>query len=874
MSHFVLGETWSGPLTAERVREVLGRARERTLSYERISVRRIMRILDRAGAAWADPEFAPRRRAEQEIPDLVGMTLPMVAQSLTMMGNALRRDILEMRIERELGPADLLDRWTPRKSIGEYLRARPRGVVLTVASGNVFVGAAILLAESLLTGNVTLLKASSGDPLFARLFVESLAAFEEDGELTRSTAVLSWSGGDESLESLFKAGCDAIVITGGEEAVRRYHQGVDPHVEVVDYGPKLSLAVLTADAPGWQDLSELAGRLARDVSMWDQHACSSPQVLYVEGAENAERLLEPLARALEELDAELPAAEPAFDTAIEVTKERQMALFAQAVRPVRLLTSSRPQSWTLIYESDESELRSSPLHRTLIIKTVDQPERELPVLLEPWRSFLQTVGLEAGLYRSRHLGRLLTAAGATRICRLGEMAGGQPGEPHDGRLGLQPLVRWVSLTADAPEGISHDWETRPAVEAEAISWERLLDLLEFVRARSPYYRERLTPVSRLEDFQGQPLLERSVLHLQSADLLTAPLKDAVVLRSGGSTGDPKYCFLSPEDYRADVLAGVKMLRALGVRPGDRCANLFLSGDLYGSFLSIHRVLEEAGVVNLPFTASAPLDSLMLHFERFEVGVVLGVSSQLSRLFSDLHQLQARPPIKTVVYGGEPLPPGEQKLLRERFGLTRLGSILGANDGGPIGYQCAHCPGSVHHLASDQVWMELLDAQGRPAQEGEVVITCLQRRLMPLIRYRLGDRARWLPEPCPCGRTTPRFELLGRSDDLLCLASTNTSWQDVAEALVGLAGAVQLVAEKQDLLDLLRVRVEGPASSERVRERLLERLSVLGERLEQGLLAELVVEVVSPGELERNPRSGKLRHVIDRRVSGSDQEPGG
>ncbi len=865
MQHFVLGQTWTGPLTADRVSELITRARHRAESYERVSVRRILRILDRAGRAWSDPSFAPRQRAEAELPGLLGMTGPMVSLSLEMMGGALRREVLEQRIERELGPADLLDRWTPRKAIGEYLRARPRGVVLTVASGNVFVGAAILLAESLLTGNVTLLKASSGDPFFARLFVESLAEFEEEGELTGSTAVLSWSGGDESLESLFKAGCDAIVITGGEEAVRRYRQGVDAHVEVVDYGPKLSLAVLTSDAPAWEDLPELARRLARDVSMWDQHACSSPQVLYVEGAEQAERLLEPLARALEELDAELPAAEPAFDTAIEVTKERQMAMFAQAVRPVKLLTSPRPQAWTLIYEPDESELRSSPLHRTLLIKTVERPEETLPRLLEPWRIYLQTVGLEAGLYRSRHLGRLLTQAGATRICRLGEMAGGQPGEPHDGRLGLQPLVRWVSLTADAPEGISHDWETRPAAEAEAISWERLLDLVEFVRSRSPYYRDSLAPVRSREEFARLPLLERSLLHHRSHELLTAPLHEAVVLRSGGSTGDPKYCFLSPEDYRADVLAGVKMLRALGVRPGDRCANLFLAGDLYGSFLSIHRVLEEAGVVNFPFTASAPLESLLLHFERFEIGVVLGVSSQLSRLFADLFERGARPPLKTLIYGGEPLPPGEQALLRERFGLTRLGSILGANDGGPIGYQCSHCQGAVHHLATDQVWMELVDSQGRPAEEGEVILTCLQRRLMPLIRYRLGDRARWLLQQCPCGRTTPRFELLGRADDLLCIASTNTSWQDVAEALVGLVGAVQLVGEKQDLLDVLRVRVEGPASVERVRARLLERLPLLGQRLEEGLLADLRVEVVGPGELERISRSGKLRHVIDRRL---------
>ncbi|MEW6280400.1 MAG: acyl-CoA reductase, partial [Candidatus Eremiobacterota bacterium] len=363
--HRIFGETVEGPLTRTRVEELLRRARERCEPFERVSVRRILRILDRVGRAWGDPAFPPRARAQAELPELLGLSPEMVRLSLDLLSAALGRDALELRARRELGPLELLDRFFPQGRVGQYLRARPRGVVLTVASGNVFVGSAVLLAESLLAGNVTLLKVSSGDPLFARLFVESLAGFEEDGELTRSTAVLSWPGGDDELECLFKTSCDTVVITGGEEAVRRYRQGLGPGVEVVDYGPKLSLAVLTA---GVEDLPDVAARLARDVSMWDQNACSSPQVLYVEGVELAERLLPLLQEALEESDRTLPAATPSFDTAVEVTKEREMARFAAAVRPVRLLTSSRPHAWTLIYEPDDPILRPSPLHRTLLVK--------------------------------------------------------------------------------------------------------------------------------------------------------------------------------------------------------------------------------------------------------------------------------------------------------------------------------------------------------------------------------------------------------------------------------------------------------------------------------------------------------------------------
>ena len=126
----------------------------------------------------------------------------------------------------------------------------------------------------------------------------------------------------------------------------------------------------------------------------------------------------------------------------------------------------------------------------------------------------------------------------------------------------------------------------------------------------------------------------------------------------------------------------------------------------------------------------------------------------------------------------------------------------------------------------------------------------------------------ITEPCPCGRSSPRFELVGRADDILCIASTNTAWSDVSRALEGLAGlsgSMQLVGEGETIL--IRVEQTDPGTRENeAREKVLTEIPVLRTRLEEGLLKELVVKFESPGTLERNPRSGKLVRVVDRRMA--------
>jgi phenylacetate-coenzyme A ligase PaaK-like adenylate-forming protein len=194
----------------------------------------------------------------------------------------------------------------------------------------------------------------------------------------------------------------------------------------------------------------------------------------------------------------------------------------------------------------------------------------------------------------------------------------------------------------------------------------------------------------------------------------------------------------------------------------------------------------------------------------------------------------------------------------------------------IGYQCLECPTGVFHCHDDQCYAEIIDEEtGAPCGPGEtglMVATPFTRRLTPIVRYRVGDRASWIEGGCPCGRTTPRFKLLGRGDDVLRIGFDSVDYafvQSAAERVGGLHSAIQMEKRRKDGRDELIVRAETsmplPARGE-LAERLAAGLAgerpTLREAVSSGTIWPIRVELFDVGALPTNPRTGKLVRVID------------
>ncbi|WP_338804146.1 phenylacetate--CoA ligase family protein [Xenorhabdus griffiniae] len=405
----------------------------------------------------------------------------------------------------------------------------------------------------------------------------------------------------------------------------------------------------------------------------------------------------------------------------------------------------------------------------------------------------------------------------------------------------------------------------------------LTDLLHHAREHSAYYRERYQSIPDNWVLEDLPLVEPNHYWEHSNDLptwpvLTAPLEGGHVFKTGGSTSDGRLSVFSQQEWKAFIHSfGQGIARQL--KAGDRVANLFFAGDLYTSFIFIHGALSNAPIpiLEFPFTCKVEDELLINNIRLHNINVLAGVPVQLIRLAHYLKEMgQTLPMVETILYGGESLFDSQVAIIRQVFPHARLGSIGCASvDAGLIGFADPDCKQGEHRVFSDETIIEIVDEiTHQPIIEsgkrGLLVVTNLQRQLMPVIRYPTGDMACWC-EPEQPGR---KFALQGRAnqgyrirfgtlslfpDDLATQLSQQTellAWQLELSQKAG-----------QDQIRLLVASLQT-VDIDRIRHRVMAAFPGLKEACIHQNMLEIVQTNVD--SMYTHPRSGKLQRVVDLR----------
>lgn len=407
----------------------------------------------------------------------------------------------------------------------------------------------------------------------------------------------------------------------------------------------------------------------------------------------------------------------------------------------------------------------------------------------------------------------------------------------------------------------------------------LIRLVEYARRYSPYYRSLYRDLpERGWMLTDLPLVDPVVFWKNSQDLarwpaLTAAPCDGHVFKTGGSTGDGKLSVFSRAEWQAFISAfGVGL--SYHLRPGDRVANLFFAGDLYTSLLFIHGALSHAPVpvLEYPFTCNVENDALAASIDQNCINVLAGVPAQLLRF---AHHLEARhqmlPTVKTLLYGGESLFDEQITLLKQVFPTARIGSVGCASvDAGLIGYADWHCGYGEHRIFDNESIVEIVDENygeviNEPGRRGLLLVTNLQRRLMPVIRYPSGDLACWREPP---GRNR-KFALLGRSGNghRVRVGTLSLFPEELGKVLseqyelLGWQLEISREQGKDCLKLLLAARVELDLA--KIRLALLVSQPAIAEQCVKKLLS-LELCQTTLKQMRTHPRSGKLLRVVDRR----------
>ncbi|MEX0444733.1 phenylacetate--CoA ligase family protein [Xenorhabdus sp. SGI246] len=405
----------------------------------------------------------------------------------------------------------------------------------------------------------------------------------------------------------------------------------------------------------------------------------------------------------------------------------------------------------------------------------------------------------------------------------------------------------------------------------------LIDLFNHVREHSVYYRTLYESVPDNWTLQDLPLVKPGSYwahsdNLQTWPVLTAPLEDGHVFKTGGSTSDGRLSVFSQQEWKAFIHSfGKAITRQL--MPGDRVANLFFAGDLYTSLLFIHGALSNSSfpVVEFPFTCKVDDGLLAYNIQHHNINVLAGVPVQLIRFAQYLKDNgQTLPMVETILYGGESLFEGQITAMRQVFPQARFGSVGCASvDGGLIGFADPECEPGEHRVFDEDTIIEIIDEITHepimePGRRGMLVITNLQRKLMPVIRYPTGDLACW----CETEQACRKFALQGRANQgyRIRIGDLSLFPDDLA---VQLSSQTELIAwqlvlsqeASQDKITLL-VASPQPIDIKKIRHNILSACRGLNTAHFHQNMLEIIQTNIDA--MYTHPRSGKLQRVVDLR----------
>ena len=420
-------------------------------------------------------------------------------------------------------------------------------------------------------------------------------------------------------------------------------------------------------------------------------------------------------------------------------------------------------------------------------------------------------------------------------------------------------------------------ETRPWAEQLALDDESYRAQLAYLFDRSAFYRDMLAAagiadagaVGGLADIAQLPLTEKDQLRATTTPenpigthLCGARAEIVRIYSTSGTTGAPSYIPLTADDLDNWVTGSARSYAASGIAAGQRIistynAGPFVAGAALGAF-------ERLGLTHVP-VGTGNTERLLTAIELLEPEAVVLTPSYAAYLIERDVDLRGSS-VERVLVAGEPGggEPAFRAQLEDGWG-ARVTEAMGIGDiGVSLWGECEEQDG-MHLGARGFVHAELIEPETGVAVElddgatGELVLTHLQHRAAPLLRFRTRDHVEVRTSPCTCGRTGPRIRCVGRTDDMLIVRGVNVFPAAVREVVSAFAPRVsgqilvkpQAPGVKQEPpLPVIVELAQGATADASLGE-------AIREKLRSVLVVQTRVDLVPWGSLRRSEYKSKL-----------------
>jgi len=435
----------------------------------KIDIPTVFDVIEKVTNLWMDPNYKGRQIAREVLPTVTGFSLEMLESwGFDQFMGILKKENLplsgKLKPENYKDFSEFSDGLV--KAYGEknviHSNYEPE-VIGHICAGNILGIAAFEMIIDKLVDAATWIKVPSEEPVFGALYAKSIE--EVDPQLAYSIAILPFAGGDREVREFLFSQSDIVRATGGEQARVSLTELAEKHnIPIAGHWHKFSFITLAREYMD-ERASQIAELVSLDVTAWDQQGCFSPQEIFVENGGDVEaiKFAELLAEEMETTSIALPKGVNSgkmqvLDGYHQYFKKEMMG------EPVKIFPSATHQ-WLVIYDGSTDRFEPSPLFRVIRVKPIDDI-MEIPRLVKPIGSFLQTIGVAIPNDRLVAFADAIGEAGATNIRAISSMTLQKPWEPWDGRFPLHELfehdnIRWVSIsTRDIDEDIKKSLERK------------------------------------------------------------------------------------------------------------------------------------------------------------------------------------------------------------------------------------------------------------------------------------------------------------------------------------------------------------------------------------------------------------------------------
>lgn len=324
-------------------------------------------------------------------------------------------------------------------------------------------------------------------------------------------------------------------------------------------------------------------------------------------------------------------------------------------------------------------------------------------------------------------------------------------------------------------------ETMPREKLRQLQTEKLRRTIE-TALNSPFYGHRLgklgiTPqsINSVDDIRKIPFTTKQDLRDNYPfGLVAGNMKDAIRIHSSsGTTGHPTVVVYS----RHDIDSWANMIARNMYMVGCRDTDVFQNSSGYGMFtggLGFQYGAERLGATTVPAAAGNSKRQIMFirDFGTTCLHAIPSYAVRLAEVFKDEGINPRSTRLHTLFIGAEPHTDEQRRRIEKLLGVKAYNSFGMTEMNGPgVAFECKQQDGM--HLWEDNYIVEIVDPDTlEPVPDGEygeMVLTTLDRTMMPILRYRTRDLTRIIPGKCACGRTHRRIDRIkGRTDDMFII----------------------------------------------------------------------------------------------------------